>query len=260
MSKRNQDVTQSRNDHFPRNVSSAGRQSLHASVISRHSFRRESVGSNVLIIVGLTLSFSGVAMTMTGVYAEFAHTETKLTILGIGPSLIGIGIFFLLLRLFFCRPHICGCCREVKQLFSTNNTITPCTSCRGPLSRTTSVKSTGEKTTFCSPRCSEITVKPAIRSSNRSVTSGKVNFLPGNEEKNVDTRNNLLDEKRENNTAGQSGSDTTRPNTEERFVSVISASRKQEIKSGKNDESRLNVGSKPTTSSSMNFLDELGEI
>ncbi|XP_022235023.1 uncharacterized protein LOC111083074 [Limulus polyphemus] len=230
------------------------------SATSRYSFRQESVGANVLIIVGLSLSFFGLAMTLAGVYVEFTHSETQDAFMGIGPSLIGIGVFFLFLRLFFCPTYIGSCCKGINRLFPTKNVINPRSSSKGTISRTTSAKSFNRKSPLVAgasaPGNTNVLAKPAVRSINKPSTIGKVNFLPEEETKDTKIHENRQDW--EANTAGQSLSDILRPTTEDKFINVVNVSREQELQSG-NVENRLNAESKSTKSNSLEFLDDFSE-
>ncbi|KAK7080710.1 hypothetical protein SK128_020652 [Halocaridina rubra] len=69
---------------------------------------------NIVLYVGFGLITLGLILTFVGIGDHgFKSPELRL----IGPSLIGCGILFCLLRLFFCSlPACCQMCRKNKQL------------------------------------------------------------------------------------------------------------------------------------------------
>ncbi|XP_076310862.1 uncharacterized protein LOC143225402 [Tachypleus tridentatus] len=254
-------VNHGRNVSTRSNFSSTSQRSTLVSVTSRYSSGRQSVGANVLIIVGLLLSFFGLAMTLAGVYVEFTHSETQEAFMGIGPSLIGIGIFFLFLRLFFCPTYLGSCCKRLSRLIPTKNVINPRSSSKDAISRTTSAKRFNRKSPVRGSGASSagntnVLTKPALRSINKPSTTGKVNFLPEDETKDTKTCENRRD--LETNTAVRSSSDILRPTTQDSFINVVNVSREQQIQSG-NVESRPNVDLKSTKSNSLEFLDDFSE-
>ncbi|XP_015921762.1 uncharacterized protein [Parasteatoda tepidariorum] len=103
------------------------------------SFReqQEYFGPDVLVIIGLVLACLGAILTLISFYCHFKHPAIQATMAGIGPSLVGIGLLFCVLRLFFCtffisrtccecigdglrylilRCPICKCCRKKKKV------------------------------------------------------------------------------------------------------------------------------------------------
>ncbi|XP_072140223.1 uncharacterized protein [Dermacentor andersoni] len=66
---------------------------------------RETLGADVLLLLGALLAFLGSAVTLLATYGRFGNPESRPTVLGLGPPLVGIGFVFCLLRLFFCRPQ-----------------------------------------------------------------------------------------------------------------------------------------------------------
>ncbi|XP_022242049.1 uncharacterized protein LOC111085850 isoform X1 [Limulus polyphemus] len=254
------DLNQCRNIST-RNASFVGQGPGFTSAVSRCSFKPENIGSNILIIVGLTLTLAGIAITVTGVYTEFTHPETRPIVLGIGPSLIGIGVFFLFLRLFFCHPRFFSCCKGlkgIKQWFSSKNvTNTGIMNIGAPL-KTTSVKNfLHQEPTIVggtSPLMNVDTrIKPSIRSTNKAGTSAKVNFLSTTEVKEIVTPNYSVDcQGRNVNEDEQFKSIFCRPTPGGKFDSVVSASRKQEVEAG----SRSNAGINTTRSTSVDFIND----
>lgn len=73
--------------------------------IANNITRSGPFGPDVLIIVGIILFVFGLIITLIGVHTTFNLLELEITVMGIGPSLIVIGIIFLLLRLIYCK-HI----------------------------------------------------------------------------------------------------------------------------------------------------------
>ena len=78
------------------------------------SFRehQEYFGPDVLVIIGLVMACIGAILTLISFYCEFKHPAIQATMAGIGPSLVGIGMLFCVLRLFFCTFCISKTCCE----------------------------------------------------------------------------------------------------------------------------------------------------
>ncbi|CAL1297440.1 unnamed protein product [Larinioides sclopetarius] len=78
------------------------------------SFRehQEYFGPDVLVIIGLVLACLGAILTLISFYCQFKHPAIQATMAGIGPSLVGIGMLFCILRLFFCTFCISKTCCE----------------------------------------------------------------------------------------------------------------------------------------------------
>lgn len=78
------------------------------------SFResQDYFGPDVLVIIGLFLACVGAILTLISFYCEFKHPAIQATMAGIGPSLVGIGMLFCVLRLFFCTFCISKTCCE----------------------------------------------------------------------------------------------------------------------------------------------------
>ncbi|KAG8191868.1 hypothetical protein JTE90_019803 [Oedothorax gibbosus] len=78
------------------------------------SFReqQEYFGPDVLVIIGLVLASLGAILTLVSFYCQFRHPAIQATMAGIGPSLVGIGMLFCVLRLFFCTFCISRTCCE----------------------------------------------------------------------------------------------------------------------------------------------------
>ncbi|XP_023343934.1 uncharacterized protein LOC111713312 isoform X3 [Eurytemora carolleeae] len=74
-------------------------------------------GANVILYIGLGMVAMGLVITFVGLGDKgFRTLELKL----IGPSLVGCGMFFALLRILFCTiPSCCspmmGCCRRTEE-------------------------------------------------------------------------------------------------------------------------------------------------
>ncbi|XP_066956789.1 uncharacterized protein [Macrobrachium rosenbergii] len=69
---------------------------------------------NIVLYVGFGLVTLGLIITFVGI-GEHGFKSPELQL--IGPSLIGCGVLFCLLRLFFCSvPACCNLCRRNKQL------------------------------------------------------------------------------------------------------------------------------------------------
>ncbi|XP_049273473.1 uncharacterized protein LOC119399052, partial [Rhipicephalus sanguineus] len=66
---------------------------------------RETLGADVLLLLGALLAFLGSAVTLLATYGRFGNPESRPTVLGLGPPLVGIGFVFCLLRLFFCQTQ-----------------------------------------------------------------------------------------------------------------------------------------------------------
>ncbi|EEC03714.1 hypothetical protein IscW_ISCW001844 [Ixodes scapularis] len=66
---------------------------------------RDTVGADILVLVGAVLAFLGSSITLLATYGHFSNPETRPLVLGMGPPLVGIGFVFCLLRLFFCKPQ-----------------------------------------------------------------------------------------------------------------------------------------------------------
>ncbi|XP_049523833.1 uncharacterized protein LOC119454024 [Dermacentor silvarum] len=66
---------------------------------------RETLGADVLLLLGALLAFLGSAVTLLATYGRFGNPESRPTVLGLGPPLVGIGFVFCMLRLFFCKPQ-----------------------------------------------------------------------------------------------------------------------------------------------------------
>lgn len=66
---------------------------------------RDTLGAEVLLLLGALLAFLGSAVTLLATYGRFGNPESRPTVMGLGPPLVGIGFLFCLLRLFFCRPQ-----------------------------------------------------------------------------------------------------------------------------------------------------------
>ncbi|KAH6942460.1 hypothetical protein HPB50_005832 [Hyalomma asiaticum] len=66
---------------------------------------RDTLGADVLLLLGALLAFLGSAVTLLATYGRFGNPESRPTVLGLGPPLVGIGFVFCLLRLFFCQPQ-----------------------------------------------------------------------------------------------------------------------------------------------------------
>ncbi|CAN7940431.1 unnamed protein product [Ixodes hexagonus] len=66
---------------------------------------RDTVGADILVLLGAVLAFLGSSITLLATYGHFSNPETRPMVLGLGPPLVGIGFVFCLLRLFFCKPH-----------------------------------------------------------------------------------------------------------------------------------------------------------
>ena len=89
----------------------------------------ESGGSaNVILYVGLGMISVGLVITFVGLGEKgFKTLELKL----IGPSLVGCGVFFALLRVLFCTVPTCarGCIKrfhkteDAEKLLSTDKVI-----------------------------------------------------------------------------------------------------------------------------------------
>ena len=76
--------------------------------------------SQVILYVGLGMISVGLVITFVGLGEKgFKTLELKL----IGPSLVGCGVFFALLRVLFCT--LPSCCRSFLQLFFKPPSITP---------------------------------------------------------------------------------------------------------------------------------------
>ncbi|XP_022237511.1 uncharacterized protein LOC111084989 [Limulus polyphemus] len=209
------------------------------SSVGRCSFKRVNIGSNILIIVGLTLTLIGIAITLAGVFAEFEHTETRPIVLGIGPSLIGIGIFFLILRLLFWRPSFCNCCKKTKRTFSSENVTSAITKDRSATMRTT-VKEEATTVGATPSGNADIKVKPALHSPNKTGTSGKAK-TEANDVK--DPKNH---EAREINDSEQSSKENSQTTADVKFCQVESINSTQ----GVENENQP----KTTRSSSMDFV------
>ncbi|XP_037094447.1 uncharacterized protein LOC119114351 isoform X2 [Pollicipes pollicipes] len=68
-----------------------------------------SSAANIVLYVGLGMVAVGLIITFVGLGERgFQTDELKL----IGPSLIGSGVLFCLLRIFFCTIGSCSCCRR----------------------------------------------------------------------------------------------------------------------------------------------------
>lgn len=78
------------------------------------SFREQQdyFGPDVLVIIGLSMACIGAILTLISFYCEFKHPAIQATMAGIGPSLVGIGMLFCVLRLFFCTFCISKTCCE----------------------------------------------------------------------------------------------------------------------------------------------------
>lgn len=78
------------------------------------SFReqQEYFGPDVLVIIGLSMACIGAILTLISFYCEFKHPAIQATMAGIGPSFVGIGMLFCILRLFFCTFCISKTCCE----------------------------------------------------------------------------------------------------------------------------------------------------
>ncbi|XP_054718652.1 uncharacterized protein LOC129228013 [Uloborus diversus] len=78
------------------------------------SFRehQEYFGPDVLVIIGLVMACIGAILTLISFYCQFKHPAMQATMAGIGPSLVGIGMLFCVLRLFFCTFCISKTCCE----------------------------------------------------------------------------------------------------------------------------------------------------
>lgn len=75
---------------------------------------RQSGAANVVLYVGLIMIAIGMVITFVGIGDKgFKTLELKL----IGPSLIGSGVFFCLLRILFCTCPICcrKCCMRLEK-------------------------------------------------------------------------------------------------------------------------------------------------
>lgn len=66
---------------------------------------RDTLGAEVLLLLGALLAFLGSAVTLLATYGRFGSPESRPTVMGLGPPLVGIGFLFCMLRLFFCRPQ-----------------------------------------------------------------------------------------------------------------------------------------------------------
>jgi hypothetical protein len=78
---------------------------------SRATVKYDDSGSaNVILYIGLGMVAIGLVITFVGLGDKgFKTLELKL----IGPSLVGCGVFFALLRILFCTvPSCCSGCRE----------------------------------------------------------------------------------------------------------------------------------------------------
>ena len=81
------------------------------------SSQRQSSSANIVLYVGLGMMAVGLVITFVGIGDKgFTATELKL----LGPSLIGAGVFFCFLRIFFCTfPYCCRrtcpCCFEAVE-------------------------------------------------------------------------------------------------------------------------------------------------
>ena len=69
---------------------------------------------NVILYIGLCMMAVGLVITFVGLGDKgFKTLELKL----IGPSLVGCGMFFALLRILYCTVPACGktCCGRIKE-------------------------------------------------------------------------------------------------------------------------------------------------
>ncbi|XP_067140464.1 uncharacterized protein [Centruroides vittatus] len=85
---------------------------------------RAAFGPDVLIVIGLILFIFGLTITLIGVNTTFNLLELEITVMGIGPSLIAIGIIFLLLRLIYCKAFFMSFYKK-SRFNNTANTIHP---------------------------------------------------------------------------------------------------------------------------------------
>ncbi|XP_035209544.1 uncharacterized protein LOC118184021 [Stegodyphus dumicola] len=96
------------------------------------SFRehQEYFGPDVLVIIGLVLACFGAILTLISFYCQFKHPAIQATMAGIGPSLVGIGMLFCVLRLFFCTFCISRtCCECIADGLRFLVIRCPCTKC-----------------------------------------------------------------------------------------------------------------------------------
>ncbi|KAL1478754.1 hypothetical protein MTO96_034865 [Rhipicephalus appendiculatus] len=91
----------------PPGTNLAGRKTLKGRrpLIPPGQLLRETLGADVLLLLGALLAFLGSAVTLLATYGRFGNPESRPTVLGLGPPLVGIGFVFCLLRLFFCQTQ-----------------------------------------------------------------------------------------------------------------------------------------------------------
>ncbi|XP_076336815.1 uncharacterized protein LOC143239537 [Tachypleus tridentatus] len=219
-----------------------------SSPIGRCSFKRVNIGSNILIIVGLTLTLIGIAITLAGVFAEFEHPETRPIVLGIGPSLIGIGFFFFILRLLFWRPSFCQCCQKTKRTFSSENVTSTNTNTKDrDATLGTTVNEEVTAVGASSPENADVKVKPALRSASKTGTSGKVNFLPTAVTNDVKTSKDKTNHPADEiNSSEQSSNEHFQTTADDKFGQVDSTNSTQGVEKENQP--------KTTRSSSMDFV------
>lgn len=57
---------------------------------------RDTLGAEVLLLLGALLAFLGSAVTLLATYGRFGNPESRPTVMGLGPPLVGIGFLFCL--------------------------------------------------------------------------------------------------------------------------------------------------------------------
>nr|XP_037286265.1 uncharacterized protein LOC119179300 [Rhipicephalus microplus] len=116
----------------PPGINLAGRKPLKGRrpLIPPGQLLRETLGADVLLLLGALLAFLGSAVTLLATYGRFGNPESRPTVLGLGPPLVGIGFVFCLLRLFFCQTQkiknaCCGWLLAARVHPSRGNSRTP---------------------------------------------------------------------------------------------------------------------------------------
>ncbi|XP_076366630.1 uncharacterized protein LOC143255217 [Tachypleus tridentatus] len=151
------------------------------------STRREYVGTDVFIVIGLGITFVGTAIALVGFFVPFGNTELRPLVLGIGLAVVATGLIVAGVRIFNCRPYkirTC-CCSKAERFPHLRKAFVHPVPMRISISSVSSSASSlrtlnKDNSTFIIPHSdkSKIMLKSSFRSSSKPVTANTVNFNP----------------------------------------------------------------------------------
>ncbi|XP_076309211.1 uncharacterized protein LOC143224793 [Tachypleus tridentatus] len=151
------------------------------------STRREYVGTDVFIVIGLGVGFIGTAIALVGLLVPFGNTEVRPLILGIGLAITAFGLIIAGVRILSCRFYrtdlCCRCFNKIMNFPRQKKALVHPTPahiiCPSTSSTSSSNNISFDHSSFTKSHSSktlDAMLKSSFRSTTKPTTANRVNF------------------------------------------------------------------------------------